>query len=714
MASLAAAFDPNFYDSYPLVLILAILVAFSIYLILRPRRQALTEMNEEIADVQQAASEGFSASEKVFPPSADFVSKARVKGMDGYNKLYRRSIDDPEGFWADEAKELTWFEPWTKVLDESKKPFFKWFVGGKTNIAYNCLDAQIAKGLGEKVAIVFEGEPTKDGQATDIRRLTYRELHAEVCRFANVLKGLGLVKGDTVAVYMPMVPELTIAVLACARLGIVHSVVFGGFSAESIRDRVNDAKSKAVITMDGGYRRGKFLPLKQTVDEGVQDCPSIEKVLVVQRHLGQTDAGCSMQAGRDVWYHEAAAQVTTDCPAVWQESNDMLFLLYTSGSTGKPKGIIHGTGGYMLQAYTTNKYVFDLRNDDLFWCTADVGWVTGHTYVVYGPLLNGASILMYEGAPDAPDFGRFWKIVQDHKVTVFYTAPTAIRAFMKWGDEWVQKYDLSTLRLLGSVGEPINPEAWLWYHRNIGAERCPIVDTWWQTETGGHMITPLPGCTPTKPGCATLPFFGVDAAVLDENGNETDTGLLAIRKPWPGITQGIYGDEKRYIEAYWSRWNGAYYFPGDGAIRDKDGYLWITGRVDDVVNVSGHRIGTAELEAIFIEDAAVAESAVIGVKHDLKGQGLMAFVILKSAAAKTVNEAELAKKLNGMVDAKIGKFARPERIVFVPDLPKTRSGKIMRRLLRDISEGRELGNVSTLADPAVVEAIRVKFNTAKA
>ena len=388
----------------------------------------------------------------------------------------------------------------------------------------------------------------------------------------------------------------------------------------------------------------------------------------------------------------------------------MLFLLYTSGSTGKPKGIIHGTGGYMLQAYTTNKYVFDLRNDDLFWCTADVGWVTGHTYVVYGPLLNGASVLMYEGAPDAPDYSRFWKIVEDHKVTVFYTAPTAIRAFMKWGDEWVKKHNLNSLRLLGSVGEPINPEAWLWYHRNIGAERCPIVDTWWQTETGGHMITPIPGCTPTKPGSATLPFFGVDAAVLDEQGNETDSGILAIRKPWPGITQGIFGDEKRYIEAYWSRWNGAYYFPGDGAIKDKDGYLWITGRVDDVVNVSGHRIGTAELEAVFIENEAVAESAVIGVKHELKGQGLMAFVILKSAAAKTINEETLAKTLNGMVDTKIGKFARPERIVFVPDLPKTRSGKIMRRLLRDISEGRELGNVSTLADPAVVESIRNKFN----
>ncbi len=697
----------TFSEAPWLYLSLSIVIAFATYLILR-RQRPETAINEEMSDVKQAAAEGFSASEEIFPPSADFVAKARVKGMAGYQKLYRRSIDDPEGFWADEAKELTWFEPWTKVLDESKKPFFKWFVGGKTNLAYNCIDAQIAKGLGEKVAIVFEGEPTPGGVA-EIRKITYRELLAEVSRFANVLKSLDLKKGDTVAIYMPMVPELAFAVLACARIGVVHSVVFGGFSAESIRDRVNDANSKAVITMDGGYRRGKFLPLKQTVDEAVKDCPSCKHVLVLQRHLGKPDAACTMQSGRDLWYHERAAQVTDVCPAVWQESNDMLFLLYTSGSTGKPKGIIHGTGGYMLQAYTTNKYVFDLRNDDLFWCTADVGWVTGHTYVVYGPLLNGASVLMYEGAPDAPDFGRFWKIIQDHKVSVFYTAPTAIRAFMKWGDEWVKKHDLSSLRLLGSVGEPINPEAWLWYHRNIGAARCPIVDTWWQTETGGHMITPIPGCTPTKPGSATLPFFGVDAAVLDENGEETDSGILAIRKPWPGITQGIYGDEKRYIEAYWSRWGGKYYFPGDGAIKDKDGYLWITGRVDDVVNVSGHRIGTAELEAVFIENEAVAESAVIGVKHDLKGQGLMAFVILKTAHAKTVNEANLAKTLNNMVDAKIGKFARPERIVFVPDLPKTRSGKIMRRLLRDISEGRELGNVSTLADPAVVEAIRQKF-----
>ncbi len=712
--------NPSILDHPWLVLVLAVLVAFSIYLILRSKRPPMahtpnsSESNEEIADVKQASAEGFGSNEQIFPPSAEFVAKARVKGMDGYHALYNRSIQDPDGFWADEAKELSWFKPWTKVLDESKKPFFRWFVDGKTNVAYNCLDAQVAKGLGDKVAIVYEGEPTTDGQATEVRRITYRELLSEVSRFSNVLKGMGLQRGDTVAIYMPMVPELAMAVLACARLGIVHSVVFGGFSAESIRDRVNDAKSKAVITMDGGYRRGKFLPLKQTVDEGVKDCATCAHVLVLQRHPGKPDAGCVMQPGRDVWYHEAASKVSDQCEAVQQEANEMLFLLYTSGSTGKPKGIMHSVGGYMVHAYATNKYVFDLRDDDLFWCTADVGWVTGHTYVVYGPLLNGASVLMYEGAPDAPDFGRFWKIVQDHKVSVFYTAPTAIRAFMKWGDEWVKKHDLSSLRLLGSVGEPINPEAWLWYHRNIGAERCPIVDTWWQTETGGHMITPMPGCTPTKPGSATLPFFGVDAAVLDENGNETDHGILAIRKPWPGITQGIFGDEQRYVDTYWNRWGGKYYFPGDGAIRDKDGYLWITGRVDDVVNVSGHRIGTAELEAIFIEDAAVAESAVIGVKHDLKGQGLMAFVILKTAAAKNVDEAALAKKLNGMVDAKIGKFARPERIVFVPDLPKTRSGKIMRRLLRDISEGRELGNVSTLADPAVVEAIRAKFNTAKA
>ena len=699
-----------FTENPYLFLTLAVLVLFAVYLILNQRKDQGSDA-EAIEDVIKAGAETLGSSDQLFAPSADFVAKARIKGMDGYHALHRRSLEDMDGFWSDEAKNLHWFKPWTKVLDESKKPFFKWFADGKTNLAYNCLDAQIAKGLGDKVAIVFEGEPTQDGKATEVRRITYRELHRGVSRFANVLKSLGLQKGDTVAIYMPMVPELAMAVLACARIGVIHSVVFGGFSAESIRDRVNDASSKAVITMDGGWRRGKFLALKQTVDEAVKDCPSIRHVLVVQRTPNKPDPSCTMQAGRDVWYQEAESKVSDDCPASEQDAEDVLFLLYTSGSTGKPKGIIHTTGGYMVHAYATNKYTFDLRNDDLFWCTADIGWVTGHTYVVYGPLLNGCSVLMYEGAPDAPDFGRFWKIIEDHKVSVFYTAPTAIRAFMKWGDQWVTKYNLSSLRLLGSVGEPINPEAWLWYHKLIGAERCPIVDTWWQTETGGHMITPIPGCTPTKPGSATLPFFGIDAAVLDEQGNETDHGILAIRRPWPGIMRGIYGDEKRYIEAYWSRWNGKYYFPGDGAIRDKDGYLWITGRVDDVVNVSGHRIGTAELEAVFIEHKAVAESAVIGVKHDLKGQGLMAFVILKSAAAGT-DEAALAKTLNGMVDEKIGKFARPERIVFVADLPKTRSGKIMRRLLRDISEGRELGNVSTLADPQVVEGIKKKFTGA--
>jgi acetyl-CoA synthetase len=670
--------------------------------------------NEEIDDVRKASAEGFASADQIFHPSTDFVQKARVQGLDGYRALYDRSIQDLDGFWGDEASQLHWFERWSAVLDESRKPFFRWFVDGKTNIAYNCLDAQIAKGLGDKTAIVYEAEPTEAGSASEIRKITYRELLSEVCRFANVLKGLGLKKGDTVAIYMPMVPELAIAVLACARIGVIHSVVFGGFSAEAIRDRVNDASSKAVITMDGGYRRGKFLALKQTVDEAVAECPSCAHVLVLERHPGKPDLSCQMKPGRDVWYHEAASGVSSECPAEALESNEMLFLLYTSGSTGKPKGIMHSVGGYMVHAYATNKYSFDLRGDDLFWCTADVGWVTGHTYVVYGPLLNGASVLMYEGAPDAPDFGRFWKIIQDHKVTIFYTAPTAIRAFMKWGDDWLKKHDLSSLRLLGSVGEPINPEAWLWFHKNVGAERCPIVDTWWQTETGGHMITPIPGSTPTKPGSATLPFFGIDAAVLDEHGNETDHGILAIRRPWPGITQGIYGDPQRYIDTYWNRWGGQYYFPGDGAIRDKDGYLWITGRVDDVVNVSGHRIGTAELEAVFIEHEAVAESAVVGVKHELKGQGLMAFVILKSAFAGKVDETDLAKKLNAMVDAKIGKFARPERIVFVPDLPKTRSGKIMRRLLRDISEGRELGNVTTLADPSVVEVIRARFLAAKA
>ena len=644
-------------------------------------------------------------SDELHPPSAAFAAKARIGSMEAYRALHRRSIEQPEAFWGEVASELHWFKPWSKVLDESAKPFFEWYKDGKTNIAYNCLDRYLGTPVENRTAIVFEGEPG------DQKRYTYGELHAEVSRFANVLLALGLKKGDSVALYMGMTAELAIALLACARVGIVHSVIFGGFSAEAIRDRVNDAKSKVVVTMDGSYRRGKFLPLKNTVDEGVAQCPSVEKVLVVARHDGKPHAATPMKGGRDFWYHDLAPKAAADCPAAEQDAEDTLFLLYTSGSTGKPKGIVHSTGGYMVHAYLTNRLTFDLRGDDVFWCTADIGWVTGHTYVVYGPLLNATTVLIYEGAPDAPDYSRFWDIIERHRVSVFYTAPTAIRAFMKWGDEWVTKHNLASLRLLGTVGEPINPEAWHWYDKVIGGGRCPIVDTWWQTETGGHMITPLPGCTPTKPGCATLPFPGIDAAVLDEHGNETDAGILAIRKPWPGMLRGIYGDKQRYVDTYWSRWNGKYYFPGDGAIRDKDGYFWITGRVDDVVNISGHRIGTAELEAVFIEHKAVAESAVIGIPHELKGQGLLAFVILKSAFAGKVDEAALGKELMGMVDAKIGKFARPERIVFVPDLPKTRSGKIMRRLLRDIAEGRELGNVTTLADPGVVDAIKTKFAT---
>ncbi|MDR2982528.1 MAG: acetate--CoA ligase [Puniceicoccales bacterium] len=649
-----------------------------------------------------SATDTVTQASKTFSPSENFILRARLKNLSQYQALYHQSIENPEAFWAAEANELHWFKPWKHTLDDSKKPFFSWFTEGKTNLSYNCLDRHLNTQTRNKAAIIFEGEPG------DERVLTYHDLHREVCRFANVLLGLGLEKGDTVAIYMPMVPELAIALLACARIGVIHSVIFGGFSSEAIRDRVLDARSKCVITMDGGYRRGKFLPLKEIVDAGVAPCPCVKHVLVLKRHRDTVGRDCPMTPGRDVWYHEATARVTTHRPAVEMDAEDMLFLLYTSGSTGKPKGIMHTTGGYMTHAYATTKYTFDMQAEDVFWCTADIGWVTGHSYVVYGPLLNGATVFMYEGAPDWPNHGRYWQLIEKYGVTIFYTAPTAIRAFMKWGDEWPAQSNLTSLRLLGSVGEPINPEAWLWYNKNIGFERCPIVDTWWQTETGGIMITPVPGCIPTKPGSATLPFFGIDAAVLDEEGNPSDHGLLAIRKPWPGMLRGIYGDTERYVRTYWSKWGGKYYFAGDGAIRDQDGYFWITGRVDDVVNVSGHRIGTAELEAVFIENHAVAESAVIGASHELKGQTLIAFVILKSISAG-IDENWLRNDLNRMIETKIGKFARPEAIVFVPDLPKTRSGKIMRRLLRDIAEHRELGNVTTLADPAVVEAIRERF-----
>lgn len=637
---------------------------------------------------------------RTFPPSESFKQKAHVSGMESYEKIYKESIVNNEDFWAKIADELHWFKKWDKVLDSSEAPFFKWFVGGKTNLSYNCLDRHLDQ-HGEKTAIIFEGEKG------DWRRLSYRDMHREVCLFANTLKSLGVTKGDRVAIYLPMVAELPIAVLACARIGAVHTVVFGGFSAEAIKDRIEDCKAKCVITADGGWRRGKPLLLKNIVDQAVGSCDCVEKVLVIQRNLGaEQPFSCDMQSGRDVWYHDASQDQSPHCDPEPMDAEDLLFLLYTSGTTGKPKGIMHTTAGYQVYTYLTSKYIFDIKPEDVYWCTADVGWITGHSYIVYGPMQNAVTQVIYEGAPNWPNNGRLWEIVEKYGVSIFYTAPTAIRAFMKWGDEWPQKRDLSSLRLLGTVGEAINPEAWMWYHSIIGSKRCPIVDTWWQTETGGIMLSPLPGVTSTKPGSATLPFFGIDAAVLTEDASEAEAGTLAIRKPWPGMLRGIYGDPKRFQETYWNKWGGKYYFPGDGARRDQDGYFWILGRVDDVVNVSGHRIGTAELESIYVEHPAVAESAVIGVKHELKGEALVSFVIIREGNEGTDS---LKQELNHLVAQKIGKFALPEKIVFTQDLPKTRSGKIMRRLLRDIAEGRELGNITTLADPDIVDVLRAKF-----
>ena len=638
---------------------------------------------------------------RVFPPSREFASSAHIPALEEYLSKYRESIENPEGFWAEAAEQCHWFKKWERVLDASEAPFFKWFLGGRTNISYNCVDRHLEGATRNKAAIIWEGEPG------DRRVLTFFDLYREVCQLANGLRAIGIGKGDRVAIYLPMIPELAITLLACARIGAVHSVIFAGFSAESIRDRVLDSTAKCVVTADGGWRRGKVLALKDIVDEAVEGCPCVEKLVVMQRHPDRDPFPCAMKGGRDYWYHELVAGQPIHCQPEEMESEDMLFLLYTSGTTGKPKGIIHTTGGYMVYTAITAKYIFDLKPEDVFWCTADIGWVTGHSYIVYGPLQNAATVVIYEGAPNWPDNGRFWEIVERYAVSIFYTAPTAIRAFMKWGDHWTEKSDLSSLRLLGTVGESINPEAWMWYHKTIGAESCPIVDTWWQTETGGVLITPLPGAIPTKPGCATVPFFGIDAAVLTEEGAETEAGLLAIREPWPGILRGIYGDAQRYRETYWSKWDGKYYFPGDGARRDEDGYFWIVGRVDDVVNVSGHRIGTAELESIYVEHPAVAESAVVGVKHEIKGQSLVSFVIVREGFEA---DDTLLGELNELVVQKIGKFALPERIIFSADVPKTRSGKIMRRLLRDIAEGRALGNVTTLADPSVIESLKEKYS----
>ena len=640
------------------------------------------------------------AETRKFPPPEDFSSKAHIQSMEDYKALHQRSIQDPEGFWSEVASELHWFRKWDTVLNDDDKPFFKWFEGGKTNISYNCLDRHLDGPNRDKPAIIWEGEPGES------KTLTYAEMHSLVCRFANVLKSLGVKKGDRVAIYLPMVVELPAAVLACARIGAVHNVVFAGFSSESIKDRVLDSEAKLVITADAGWRRGKVLALKDIVDAAVEDCDCVENVLVVERGIKE-EFPLNIKQGRDHWYHELAENQSDDCPAEELDAEDMLFLLYTSGTTGKPKGIMHTQAGYMVYTYLTAKYVFDLKPEDVYWCTADVGWITGHSYLIYGPMQNAATVVVYEGAPNWPDNGRFWEIVEKYQVSIFYTAPTAIRAFMKWGDEWPKKCDLSSLRLLGTVGEAINPEAWIWYHELIGGKRCPIVDTYWQTETGGIILSPLPGVTPTKPGSATLPFFGIDPAVLTDEGEEVRAGILSVRQPWPGMTRGIWGDSQRFKDTYWCKWGGQYYFPGDGARKDEDDYIWILGRVDDVVNVSGHRIGTAELESIYVEHPSVAESAVIGVAHEIKGQGLVSFVTVRQGFE---GSDELRKELNGLVAQKIGKFALPERIVFSPDLPKTRSGKIMRRLLRDIAEGRELGNVTTLADPTIVESLQEQFN----
>jgi len=632
-----------------------------------------------------------------FPPPEHFKEGAVVVDR----RPYEQASEDLLAFWESWAEDLDWYEKWHTVL-EWEPPHAKWFVGGKLNVSHNCLDRHLEGPRRDKPALVWEGEPG------DTRSYTYSELHAEVCRFANALKALGVGKGDRVAIYLPMIPEAAIAMLACARIGAPHSVVFGGFSPESLADRINDAEAKVLITADGGYRRGGIVPLKVNADKAVESCPIIEAVVVVARGADLTaEVDAHMEAGRDHWYHELIAEADANCPAEVMDAEDLLYILYTSGTTGKPKGVVHTTGGYLTQVHATTKCVFDLREDDVYWCTADVGWVTGHSYIVYGPLSNGTTVLMYEGAPNWPENDRFWELCDKYGVTVFYTAPTAIRAFMKWGDEWPAKHDLSKLRLLGTVGEPINPEAWMWYHEVIGGERCPIVDTWWQTETGAIMITPLPAVTTTRPGSATEPFPGISAALLDDHGNEVTAGFLAITQPWPSMLRTIYGDEERYRETYWSKWDGIY-FPGDGAKYDDDGYLWILGRVDDVLNVAGHRIGTMEVESALVDHKAVVEAAVVGKSHDVKGQSIAAFVTLgKGAAGSDELEAEL--KLH--VTEKIGAIARPEIIVFTADLPKTRSGKIMRRLLKDVAEGHALGDTTTLADPSVVARLQEQYES---
>ena len=634
--------------------------------------------------------------DRSFPPPKTWQATANIADPD----IYRKAAADPEGFWAGFARELEWIRPWDEVL-RWNSPNAQWFVGGKLNASANCLDRHVRTARRNKAAIIWEGEPG------DRRTLTYFDLYRQVSAFANVLKSLGVKRGDRVALYLPMIPELAIAMLACARIGAVHSVVFGGFSAESLRDRINDAQAVLLVTADGGYRRGQIVPLKQMADEALRGTPSIKNVIVVQRQAG-APIPVDIQEGRDHWYHRLMQHASPSCEPEAMDSEDMLYILYTSGTTGKPKGIVHTTAGYLVGCYATSKWVFDLKDDDVYWCTADIGWVTGHSYVVYGPLSNGATVLMYEGAPDWPQKDRFWELVERHGVTILYTAPTAIRAFMRWGTQWPARRDLSTLRLLGSVGEPINPEAWMWYHLNIGRERCPIVDTWWQTETGSILITPLPALTSTKPGSATRPFPGISAEIRDAKGARVETGggLLALPRPWPAMLRGIYGDHERFVKTYFSRWKDGVYFTGDGARRDDDGFFWLLGRVDDVLNVAGHRIGTMEVESALVDHPRVAEAAVVGRPHEIKGQAVAAFVTLKEGSASS--EA-LVDELKEHVVRKIGAIARPDQILFAADLPKTRSGKIMRRLLRDIAEGKALGDTTTLADPAVVAKLKAEY-----
>jgi len=632
---------------------------------------------------------------RLFPPSPEFAQAAHISSEQQYEQLWQHAKDNPSEFWGElAAKELDWFKPFDTVM-EGKMPETKWFQGGKINVAYQCLDRHLKTARKNKAAIIWEGEPG------DTRTLTYQQLHHEVCKFSNVLKKLGIKTGDRVTLYMPMIPELAIAMLACARIGATHSIIFGGFSSDAISDRNNDAQSKLVITADGGWRRGKEVPLKTNVDLSLEKSPTVQKVVVVRRTGGEVD----MKPDRDYWWHDLMSQVDADCEAEQLDSEHPLFILYTSGSTGKPKGVLHTTAGYILGAQMTTRWVFDLKDEDTYWCTADIGWITGHSYIVYGPLANGGTSVMFEGAPNWPDEGRFWEIIEKYRVNIFYTAPTAIRAFIKWGDQWPQKYDLSSLRLLGSVGEPINPEAWMWYHRLIGGERCPIVDTWWQTETGGLMISPLPGVTATKPGSCTKPLPGIVPAIVDESGKPLEAnqgGLLVLTQPWPYMLRSLYNDHPRFIETYFGKLDGLY-FAGDGARKDEDGYYWVMGRVDDVLNVSGHRLSTMEIESSLVSHPLVAEAAVVGFPHDLKGEGICCFVTPKGVTPDDTQK----KELIAHVRKQIGALATPDQIRFTPALPKTRSGKIMRRLLRDIAAGKEsIGDTTTLEDYTILAKLR--------